>query len=118
MLSGSDYQAGGLCAGFMDDSGRSGRSVFLCAGAVRDSRSGARWSAAGAAVFDHLLVCTVTGVAPFVSYVRTLFADWKKGAFAGDHHLFLLNGASRSWEFGYRDELERFAGQASWFAYM
>jgi len=58
------------------------------------------------------------GVAPFVSYVCTLFVDWKKGAFAGDHHLFQLNGASRSWEFGYRDELERFAGQAPWFTYM
>ena len=67
---------------------------------------------------NHLMVSTVTGVAPFVSYVRTLFADWKKGAFAGDHHLFLLNGASRPWEFGYREELERFAREAPWFKYL
>src|SRR5712671_5653127 len=47
---------------------------------------------------NHLMVSTVTGVAPFVSYVRTLFKDWKEGRFAGDHKLFLLNGASRPWE--------------------
>jgi ferredoxin/flavodoxin---NADP+ reductase len=64
---------------------------------------------------NHLLVSTVTGVAPFVSFVRTLFKDWKEGKFAGDHKLFLLNGASRSWEFGYREELEDFAKQAPWF---
>ncbi len=66
----------------------------------------------------HLMVCTVTGVAPFVSYIRTLFRDWKDGRFAGDHKLFLLNGASRSWEFGYRQELEQFAQQAPWFTYV
>ena len=64
---------------------------------------------------NHLMVSTVTGVAPFVSYVRTLFKDWKEGRFAGDHKLFLLNGASRSWEFGYREELENFSKQAPWF---
>ena len=66
----------------------------------------------------HLMVSTVTGVAPFVSYVRTLFADWKKGNFTGDHSLFLLHGASRSWEFGYREELEKFAEEAPWFTYV
>jgi ferredoxin--NADP+ reductase len=64
---------------------------------------------------NHLLVSTVTGVAPFVSMVRTLFQDWREGKFAGDHKLFLLNGASRSWEFGYREELENIAKQAPWF---
>jgi ferredoxin--NADP+ reductase len=64
---------------------------------------------------NHLMVSTVTGVAPFVSYVRTLFQDWKEGRFAGDHRLFLLSGASRSWEFGYREELEDFSRQAPWF---
>jgi ferredoxin--NADP+ reductase len=67
---------------------------------------------------NHLMICTVTGVAPFVSYIRTLFTDWKKGSFAGDHKLFLLNGASRSWEFGYREELEKYAREASWFTYL
>ena len=32
---------------------------------------------------NHLLVSTVTGVAPFVSYIRTLHLDWKEGQFAG-----------------------------------
>jgi ferredoxin/flavodoxin---NADP+ reductase len=64
---------------------------------------------------NHLLLSTVTGVAPFVSYVRTLFQDWKEGRFSGDHKLFLLNGASRSWEFGYREELESIAREAPWF---
>jgi ferredoxin/flavodoxin---NADP+ reductase len=67
---------------------------------------------------NHLLVCTVTGVAPFVSYVRTLYKDWKDGKFAGEHKLFLLNGASRSWEFGYHDELQEFAQQVPWFKYV
>lgn len=67
---------------------------------------------------NHLLVSTVTGVAPFVSYVRSMFKDWKEGKFAGDHKLFLLNGASRSWEFGYREELEKFAAEAPWFTFV
>src|SRR5436305_10097974 len=58
---------------------------------------------------NHLLVSTVTGVAPFVSYVRTLHKDWKEGKFSGEQKLFLLNGASRSWEFGYMEELRQLA---------
>ena len=67
---------------------------------------------------NHLLVATVTGVAPFVSYIRTLFKDWKEGKFSGEHKLFLLNGASRSWEFGYLDELRKFAQEAPWLKYV
>lgn len=63
---------------------------------------------------NHLLVSTVTGVAPFVSFTRSLFKDWKEARFAGDHNLFLLHGASRSWEFGYREELEKLAEQVPW----
>jgi ferredoxin/flavodoxin---NADP+ reductase len=66
----------------------------------------------------HLLVSTVTGVAPFVSYVRTLYRDWKEGRFSGEHKLFLLNGASRSWEFGYCRELQRFADEVPWLEYV
>jgi len=29
-----------------------------------------------------------------------------------------LNGASRSWEFGYAEELQKFAEQAPWFKYV
>jgi ferredoxin/flavodoxin---NADP+ reductase len=67
---------------------------------------------------NHLLVCTVTGIAPFVSYVRTLYKDWKEGKFGGEQKLFLLNGASRSWEFGYHDELQKVAQEAPWLKYV
>jgi len=67
---------------------------------------------------NHLLICTVTGVAPFVSYVRTLYRQWKDGQFSGEHKLFLLNGASHSCEFGYCDELRTLAGELPWFQYV
>jgi ferredoxin/flavodoxin---NADP+ reductase len=67
---------------------------------------------------NHLLVSTVTGIAPFVSYVRTLYQDWKEGRFSGEHKLFLLNGASRSWEFGYNQELQKFAEEVPWLKYV
>lgn len=66
----------------------------------------------------HLLICTVTGVAPFVSFVRALSKDWKEGRFDGSHKLYLLNGASRPWEFGYKDELTRAAAELPWFTYV
>lgn len=66
----------------------------------------------------HLLISTVTGVAPFVSYVRTLHKDWKEGRFDGSHQLYLLNGASRPWEFGYKDELMNFEKELPWFKYV
>ena len=67
---------------------------------------------------NHLLVSTVTGVAPFVSYVRTLHKEWKEGNFDGSHKLYLLNGASRPWEFGYLHELLRVAQEIPWFTYV
>ncbi|HUO15439.1 MAG TPA: ferredoxin--NADP reductase [Verrucomicrobiae bacterium] len=67
---------------------------------------------------NHLLISTVTGVAPFVSYVRTLHREWQEGRFDGSHKLFLLNGASRPWEFGYREELNVFAKETPWFTYV
>ena len=67
---------------------------------------------------NHLLVCTVTGVAPYVSYIRTLYADWKESRFPEGIRLFLLQGASRSWEFGYREELEAIAAGVPWLRYV
>jgi ferredoxin/flavodoxin---NADP+ reductase len=69
---------------------------------------------------NHLLLATVTGIAPFVSYVRTLYRDWKSGdsAMPGPHKVFCVHGSSRSWEFGYRDELERIATEVPWFKYV
>jgi ferredoxin/flavodoxin---NADP+ reductase len=56
---------------------------------------------------NHLLVSTVTGVAPFVSMIRTLAKDWREGRFDDVQRIFLLNGASRPWEFGYKNQLTR-----------
>lgn len=67
---------------------------------------------------NHLLLATVTGIAPFVSYVRSLHKQWKEGSFSGGHKLFLIQGGSRSWEFGYREEMERIAGEVPWFKYV
>ena len=67
---------------------------------------------------NHLLLCTVTGIAPFVSYVRTLYIDWEDGKFKGEHKLFLIEGASRSWEFGYHDEMAKFAAEVPWLIYI
>jgi ferredoxin--NADP+ reductase len=67
---------------------------------------------------NHLLLCTVTGVAPFVSYVRTLLRDQKEGRFAGDQKLFLIEGASQSSEFGYAEEMARAESDAPWLKYI
>lgn len=67
---------------------------------------------------SHLLLATVTGIAPFVSYSRTLLKDWKDGKFGGEHKLFIIEGASRSWEFGYRDELMKYAAEVPWLTYL
>lgn len=68
----------------------------------------------------HLLISTVTGIAPFVSYVRTIDRDWKGGASSmpGEHKFFCVQGASHSFEFGYREELERYASEAPWLQYV
>ena len=67
---------------------------------------------------NHLLVATVTGVAPFISFARSLQLQWKEGKFKGEHKLFLIDAASRSWELGYRDEMERMAAEFSWISYI
>ena len=85
---------------------------------MRKSAKGRFTLETGTARTNHLLVSTVTGVAPFVSYLRKLSQDSKKGTFAGEHKLFLINGASRSWEFGYHDELAQFAATLPWFQYV
>lgn len=68
---------------------------------------------------NHFLLGTVTGIAPYVSYIRTIYADWKKGGtpMPGEHRLFCMQGASRSMEFGYRDELEKIAAEVPWLKY-
>src|SRR6266404_4806828 len=65
---------------------------------------------------NHLLLCTVTGIAPFVSYVRSLHRDSKNRRI--EHNLFLIEAASHSWEFGYREEMEQLAAEVPWFTYI
>jgi len=67
---------------------------------------------------NHLLLCTVTGVAPFVSFIRTLYTDALQNRFPEGHRLFLLEAASRSWEFGYAEELKRIADEVRWLEYV
>jgi ferredoxin/flavodoxin---NADP+ reductase len=67
---------------------------------------------------NHLLIATVTGVAPFVSFVRSFYRQSKDKKMEGGHKLFLLDGASRSWELGYREELNRFAAEVPWLSYV
>ena len=37
---------------------------------------------------------------------------------SGAHKLFILDGASRSWELGYSDELEKVAREVPWLTYV
>jgi ferredoxin--NADP+ reductase len=83
-----------------------------------------RRNARGTFTFDgkssrkqHLLVCTVTGVAPYVSMARTLALEARQGKHPASK-IVLLQAASRSWEFAYRDELEALAHEFQWFTYV
>ncbi|HXA29194.1 MAG TPA: ferredoxin--NADP reductase [Candidatus Angelobacter sp.] len=66
----------------------------------------------------HLLVSTVTGVAPYVSMVRTtrreLAADPAKAA----PHLLLIQAGSRSEELSYLDELRAQDAELPWLTYI
>jgi ferredoxin--NADP+ reductase len=67
---------------------------------------------------EHLFLCTVTGVAPFVSLVRTLARDAREGTVRGDRRLFLIQGASLSHELGYHEELVELARELPWLTYV
>lgn len=57
----------------------------------------------------HLLfVATGTGLAPYVSMVRTLFKDYRAGK-PHDRVITLVHGVRYSQDLGYRDELEAIA---------
>ncbi len=82
---------------------RSAKGLF-----VMDGKSGHK---------QHFLVSTVTGVAPYVSMVRTLAQQAKNGD-RTDLRVVVLQAASRSWEFAYREELETLARQFPWLQYI
>jgi ferredoxin--NADP+ reductase len=67
---------------------------------------------------DHLLVATVTGIAPFVSFLRTLRRREQRGEWAAGSRMVLLQGASVSAELGYAEEMGRLQGEVEWFTYI
>ena len=69
------------------------------------------------AVTHHLMLATVTGVAPFVSILRTQQIDRERGA-TSNHQFVVIHGASQSADFGtYRSELEALS-RAGWLTYI
>jgi ferredoxin/flavodoxin---NADP+ reductase len=65
----------------------------------------------------HFFVCTVTGVAPYVSILRTLLRDEAQGRPFGGM-VVLMQGAARSDEFAYAREIEAVTTQAPWLTYI
>ena len=64
----------------------------------------------------HLMIATVTGVAPFISMVRTRHMDKERSNGRRDQFL-LIHGASYSTDFGpYRHELDKLCSQG-WLTY-
>ncbi len=59
---------------------------------------------------NHLLVSTVTGVVPYISYIRDYLHKGLHRDESG-HHFYVLEGASYHDEFGYDDELTRLASE-------
>ncbi len=55
---------------------------------------------------NHLLVATVTGVVPYVSYIRDYLHNNGSG-----HRFYVLEGASYQDEFGYDDEFARYTAE-------
>lgn len=66
---------------------------------------------------NHLMVATVTGVAPFVSMVREMAARIEEGESAR-YRVAVVQAASLSKELGYCDELSSIARRHAWFRYV
>jgi ferredoxin--NADP+ reductase len=66
----------------------------------------------------HLFVATVTGIAPFLSCLRTLLRRLDRGEWSPAGRVVLLHGASVSAEFGYLDEMRELAQRFDWFEYI
>jgi ferredoxin--NADP+ reductase len=80
-----------------------------------------RPSAKGKFILDeserhHFMAATVTGIAPFVSMLRTLSAAATPGA--QERRIVVVHSASVSAELAYREELERLAAAAGWIRYI
>jgi ferredoxin--NADP+ reductase len=66
----------------------------------------------------HLFVSTVTGIAPFVSIMRSLVRRQAGGEWTADQPVVALQGASRSEELGYVEELRALDAAHDWFTYV
>ncbi|MGD0834099.1 MAG: FAD-binding oxidoreductase [Candidatus Dormibacteria bacterium] len=66
----------------------------------------------------HLFVATVTGIAPFLSCIRTLVRRIERGEWAPEGRVVLLHGASVSGEFGYLEEMRALEATTDWFVYV
>jgi ferredoxin--NADP+ reductase len=67
---------------------------------------------------NHYLISTVTGIAPYVSMVRTLAKDLKEGRLEKPYRVVILQGAARSDEFAYDKELQGCADTFDWLTYV
>jgi ferredoxin/flavodoxin---NADP+ reductase len=67
---------------------------------------------------QHFLISTVTGIAPYISMIRTLVRDLKEGRLAPSFRFAVLQGVSRSEEFGYDHELLGLANEHPWLTYI
>jgi ferredoxin/flavodoxin---NADP+ reductase len=66
----------------------------------------------------HLFVATVTGIAPFISFLRSLARRQTDGEWTADHPVVVVQGASRSDELGYEEELRAMDAARDWFTYV
>jgi ferredoxin--NADP+ reductase len=66
----------------------------------------------------HIFVATVTGIAPFLSCIRTLLRRADRGEWSPAGRMVLLQGASVSSEFGYLDEMRALTERLDWFEYV
>jgi ferredoxin--NADP+ reductase len=66
----------------------------------------------------HVFVATVTGIAPFVSILRSLVRRQASGEWVPDQPVVALQGASRSEELGYEEELRALDAACDWFTYV
>jgi len=66
---------------------------------------------------QHLMVGTVTGIAPYVSMVRTLAREKPSNRPPG-FRVVILHSASRSREFAYREEMESLTKECNWLTYV
>lgn len=67
---------------------------------------------------NHLMISTVTGIAPFVSMSRDRAHRLAAGESLATANFFLMQGASRSWELAYSDEMLELERDHEWLRYV